>query len=95
MDAMAPEEEMKPAAKTRIGGLKYQKCYRRDMDAEHVVDRAINFLKEKGGYLFPHLEKVEFDEKTAQWSVWVDVGISEKNIKKVIMDKNGKVIGLE
>ena len=65
------------------------------MDVERVVDRAIKFLKEKGEYLFPHLEKVEFDEKTARWSVWVNVGISEKNIKKVIIDKNGKVIGLE
>jgi hypothetical protein len=25
----------------------------------------------------------------------LNVGISEKNVKKVIIDKNGKVIGLE
>ena len=67
-----------------------------NMYTEEVVDKALEFVKNKGGFPWIHLEKVTSDESNGLWKVLINVGVLEKDIKTVtIDDKDGKVVGYE
>ncbi len=64
------------------------------MHPEEIVDKALEFLKTKAGYLYPRLEGITFDKTASAWEVTVDVGVFSTSIKKVKLDdRDGRVIG--
>ncbi len=66
------------------------------MDVEDAIDKAVEFLKKKAGYLFPRLIGVNFDKKTKIWTLEFDVGVLEEKIAKVkVDDATGKIVGYE
>ena len=59
------------------------------MYAEEVVDIAMEFVR-RAGHSFPRVEKIIYDEEADEWQVLIDVGVREKNIKKVMIDDKSK-----
>ena len=60
-----------------------------------MAEVARDFLA-KSGYLFAQLEKSEFDAEKKQWVLIFNVAISEKRLKKVVIDEStAKVIAFE
>ena len=67
-----------------------------NMNTEEVVDKALGFVKNKGGFPWIHLEEVTSNESNGLWKISIDVGVLEKKTKTVtIDDKDGKVVGYE
>ena len=66
------------------------------MHTDEVVDRAMEFVRDKAGYPFAQLKKATLDETRSEWEVLVDVGVLGADIKKVtIDDRDGRVVGFE
>jgi hypothetical protein len=60
-----------------------------------TTEAARDFLV-KSGYLFPQLEKVDFDQSKQQWALTFNVGIGQPKLKKVVVDEtSGQVVAFE
>jgi len=66
------------------------------VDLEEAVEKAIQFLERKAGYLLHRLRKADFRKEEGKWYLEFDVGIlSEKIVKIVIDDRDGRIIYYE
>lgn len=64
------------------------------MDTEEAIDKALNFLKKKGGYYYAQLVSAKLEDGT--WVIKFDVGILTERIVTIkIDDKTGRVIEFE
>lgn len=61
----------------------------------NVTEVARDFLA-KSGYVFPQLEKAEFEQGKQQWGLTFNVGIGQVRLKKVVVDEtSGQVVAFE
>lgn len=70
------------------------------MFTEQVIDIAMEFMKNKANFPWPRLEAITSiegtEEEKACWEVLINVGVTQKQIKKVLIDdEDGKVIKYE
>jgi len=67
------------------------------MFTEQVIDIAMEFMKNKANFPWPRLEGItpieETDKEKSFWEVLINVELTEKQIKRVVIDnKDGNVI---
>lgn len=64
------------------------------VDLLTLTESAKDFLQ-NAGHVFPRLESTAFDKSKKHWILVFDVGLGKSKVKKVTLDKSGRVISLE